>query len=125
MLSAPQSIFPQVSLSRIEVFALAGVATVLRDGRNVATTPIAGLDRRQLVNQMVGTEFDEVHRAAAALPHADHDAILRVDGLAAGALKSFSLRARPGEVALSSTMSRSRLTRGTEETSKAERLNDR
>src|SRR5438093_1071702 len=42
-----------------EVFALANRVTVLRDGRRVATEPIAGLDRRQVIRWMVGRDVSE------------------------------------------------------------------
>src|SRR5439155_507584 len=42
-----------------EIFAVADRVTVLRDGRTVATSPVAGLDRAQLIRWMVGRELTE------------------------------------------------------------------
>jgi len=42
-----------------EIFAVADRVTVLRDGRRVADSPVAGLDRRQLIRWMVGRDVSE------------------------------------------------------------------
>src|SRR5688500_6243724 len=80
-----------------EIFRLCDAVTVLRDGRHVATQPIASLDRAALVEMMIGRRLDEyfpAHVEAAAGPE-----LLRVAGLSSAAGfcdVSFSLRA--GEV---------------------------
>ena len=48
-----------------EVFAICDQVTVLRDGRNAGpTTPIAGLDRDQLIARMIGRSQAEAPRPA-------------------------------------------------------------
>ena len=42
-----------------EIFAVADRVTVLRDGRRVASAPVAGLDRAQLIRWMVGRDLSE------------------------------------------------------------------
>jgi ABC-type sugar transport system ATPase subunit len=43
-----------------EVFDVAHVATVLRDGRHIATVPVEGLTHRRLTEYIVGRKIDEV-----------------------------------------------------------------
>lgn len=81
-----------------EVFDLADNVTVLRDGRKVATTAVAALDRRRLINLLVGSEFDEIHAASASLHSERGQTVLSVRGLQAGPLRDVDLDARPGEI---------------------------
>jgi len=81
-----------------EVFEIADVVTVLRDGRKVATTPVEELTRGALVTQLVGSELDEVRVSSRALPDAHGDALLQVRDLAAGPLASLSLDIRAGDL---------------------------
>lgn len=81
-----------------EVFDIADIITVLRDGRKVATTPVANLDRRQLVTLLVGSEFDEIHSESINL-HSEHGTnILQVEGMIAGPLDRVGFSARPGDI---------------------------
>ena len=62
-----------------EIFRLCDAVTVLRDGRHVATQPIASLDRAALVELMIGRRLEEyfpAHVQAAPGPE-----LLRVEGL--------------------------------------------
>jgi ABC-type sugar transport system ATPase subunit len=43
-----------------EIFQLADRVTVLRDGKRVATLPVKGLTRRDVVRHIVGKEFDDL-----------------------------------------------------------------
>ena len=45
-----------------EVFQVADRVTVLRDGHKVATEPTTALDRKRLINLLVGSELDEIAR---------------------------------------------------------------
>jgi len=45
-----------------EIFSLCDRVTVLRDGRYVATTPVADTDLRQLIGMMVGRELGDLAR---------------------------------------------------------------
>ena len=81
-----------------EVTALADDVTVLRDGRDVATGPIAQFDVARLVREMVGRDVDAVFPALAAPLE---EVVLRVRGLVpAGrrAADGADLEVRAGEV---------------------------
>jgi ribose transport system ATP-binding protein len=81
-----------------EVFRVADVATVFRDGRRVACTRVDQLTRAQLITQMVGSEFDETHALSAQVTEASTEAILDVRRLSAGLLRHLDLSVRPGEL---------------------------
>jgi ABC-type sugar transport system ATPase subunit len=59
-----------------EVFAIADRATVLRDGRHVATVPVAGLTHRRLTELIVGREIDEVEQSASGSQRAPGSALV-------------------------------------------------
>ena len=79
-----------------EVFEVADRATVLRDGRNVATLDIAGTNEGDLVRLMVG-------RDVSSIVHRDEvekgDVVLRLSGLSAGSmLREVDLEVHRGEI---------------------------
>ncbi len=80
-----------------EIFRLCDAVTVLRDGRHVATQPIASVDRAALVELMIGRRLDEyfpAHVQAAPGPE-----LLRVDGLSSRtSFRDVSFSVRAGEV---------------------------
>jgi ABC-type sugar transport system ATPase subunit len=80
-----------------EIFRLCDVVTVLRDGRHVATTPTAELDRSTLVEMMIGRRLAEYfpgHVNAAA-----GEEMLRVEHLSSPAgFSDVSFSVRAGEV---------------------------
>jgi ribose transport system ATP-binding protein len=81
-----------------EVFQIADNITVLRDGVKVATTPVADIDRRQLITLLVGSEFEEIHAESVNL-HSEHGTdILSVEGMIAGPLNRVNFSARPGDI---------------------------
>ena len=81
-----------------EVFQIADNITVLRDGSKVATTPTSSLDRRELINLLVGTEFEDIHVESQNL-HSEHGAdVLTVENLISGPLDRVGFSARPGDV---------------------------
>jgi ribose transport system ATP-binding protein len=91
-----------------ELYAVCDRVTVLRDGKLVATRPLAGLERLDLVCLMLGksrealrlgtTAFGE-HRAARAASSANETPVLRTESLARGAkLRDVTLEVRPGEI---------------------------
>jgi ABC-type sugar transport system ATPase subunit len=80
-----------------EIFRLCDAVTVLRDGRHVATAPIASLDTAALVQMMIGRTLDEYFPAHVNVQPGPE--LLRVEGLTSPvgfSDVSFSLRA--GEV---------------------------
>jgi ABC-type sugar transport system ATPase subunit len=108
-----------------EIFAVADRVTVLRDGKFVATTPIANLDEPALIQQMIGRRLETARKGefskapthpapssndeAAALrslagdshhaPAASAPIRLNVEGLSSpGKLRDISLAVREGEI---------------------------
>ncbi|AYF30036.1 D-xylose ABC transporter ATP-binding protein [Micromonospora tulbaghiae] len=69
-----------------EVFGLADVVTVMRDGRTIARTETAELTQRELAVQMFGGDATELMEAADAVP-----ARQRVDGDARPRLRALNL----------------------------------
>src|SRR5436190_652216 len=79
-----------------EIFSIADRVTVLRDGRRVATAPMAGLDRAQLIRWMVGRDLADEFPARTA---AARDVLLEVRHLAAPPyFRDVSLTVRRGEI---------------------------
>jgi ribose transport system ATP-binding protein len=79
-----------------EIFEIGDRVTVLRDGRRVATRPVAGADRRELVRLMADRDVDErVPRPGARRG----EELLRVEGLGRrGVLHDVSFRVHAGEI---------------------------
>ena len=80
-----------------EIFRLCDGLTVLRDGRHVATAPLAGLDRGALVEMMIGRRLEEYFPA-----HVKADAgaeMIRAERLSSPAgFTDVSFTVRAGEV---------------------------
>jgi ribose transport system ATP-binding protein len=87
-----------------ELYAVCDRVTVLRDGRHVATRPLAGLERLDLVCLMLGKSREALAEGATAFTeHAERPAdevpLLRARGLRRGGkLRGVSLDVRRGEV---------------------------
>jgi ABC-type sugar transport system ATPase subunit len=87
-----------------EVFGLADVATVMRDGRTVTTAAIAALDQRRLVSHMFGGEAAELMSTSVAAERPVDEAVrgrprLRVTNVSRpGVLRGISFDLYPGEV---------------------------
>jgi ribose transport system ATP-binding protein len=83
-----------------EVFTLADNVTILRNGRKAADRPARGLTRGNLVNLLVGREFDEIHQSSVTVGEkASHTPlVLDVTDLVAGRLRGVSFRASVGEI---------------------------
>lgn len=80
-----------------EVFDVADRATVLRDGRRVATEPVAGLTRETLMQQLFGDTLEKAHRGVAVKP-GDAAPVLRLRDVRSETLRGVTLDVRPGEV---------------------------
>ena len=80
-----------------EIFRLCDVVTVLRDGKHVATRPIAELDRPALINLMIGRTFEAYFPS-----HVDTEPggeMLAVEKLSSpGRFEDVSFSVRSGEV---------------------------
>jgi ABC-type sugar transport system ATPase subunit len=80
-----------------EVYALADRVTVLRDGRHVATAPVAEIPEDVLVRQMVGRELSDDARVQPDT--ARDDVALRLEGLTRGRdYSDISLEVKSGEI---------------------------
>ncbi|MDQ7905754.1 sugar ABC transporter ATP-binding protein [Phytohabitans sp. ZYX-F-186] len=79
-----------------EILEHADTVTVLRDGRHVATRPVAGLDRAQLTGLIVGQQRDLVEKREPR-PIAPEVAVT-VRGLSGGPLRGIDLDVRRGEI---------------------------
>ncbi len=79
-----------------EVFELADRVTVLRDGRQIATVPVSGLDHAGLVELIVGHRLD-THTATEAASMTGQP-VLAVRGLKGDTLQGINLDVHPGEI---------------------------
>jgi ribose transport system ATP-binding protein len=78
-----------------EVLAYADDLTVVRDGRHVATRPVAGLDEDAMVELIVGRSLAAVYPEIGA---AAGEVVVEVRGLRGGPLRGVDLAVRRGEV---------------------------
>ena len=79
-----------------EIFQLADVVTVLRDGSHISTRPLADVTRDSLVEHMIGRKLSSVFPARRA---PTQDVLLDVDGLTADpVLHDVSFKLYRGEV---------------------------
>jgi ribose transport system ATP-binding protein len=82
-----------------EVFQVADRVTVLRDGRKAATEPTTALDRKRLINLLIGSELDELHTAVEQMVAlGEEQAVLEVRNLRAMPLQDVSFSIPPGDV---------------------------
>jgi ribose transport system ATP-binding protein len=81
-----------------EVLEVAESVSVLRDGRKVASRPVAGLDHSGLVTLLTGDEVEEADVSTHVPPAKDAPVLLSVDGLSCGRLRDVSFEVRRGEV---------------------------
>ncbi len=80
-----------------EIFRLCDAVTVLRDGRHVATQPVASLDENALVQLMIGRKLDQYF--PAHIGRAPGEELLRVEGLThPGRFEHVSFDVHAGEV---------------------------
>jgi len=80
-----------------EIFRLCDAVTVLRDGRHVATAPLASIDQSRLVEMMIGRRLEEYFPRHL---HAERgEELLRVDGLSSpSGFRDISFALHAGEV---------------------------
>jgi ABC-type sugar transport system ATPase subunit len=80
-----------------EIFRLCDTLTVLRDGRHVATQPVASLDAGSLVQMMIGRRLEEYFPSHVQSQPGEE--LLRVEGLSSpGRFHDVSFSLRAGEV---------------------------
>ena len=76
-----------------EVFEISSNVTILRDGRQVLTAPIADLTPQEVIDNMVGRELKEdlqTHRDATP-----GEVVLRATDIEAPRVNSVMIKARP------------------------------
>ena len=78
-----------------EVFEVADRVTILREGRRIATRPVAGLDHEQLVELILGQALQPAEFAGRGTPG---QALLEVRNLAGGSVTDVSLTLHEGEI---------------------------
>jgi len=79
-----------------EIFELADMVTVLRDGRHIDTLPVASVTRKQLIAMMVGRELGQEYPKEDVLIG---ETVLEARGIARkGVLKDISFSVRQGEI---------------------------
>jgi ribose transport system ATP-binding protein len=81
-----------------EIFSLASMVTVLRDGHKVAERAVDSLDHHQLIEMMVGHEFDEVRAESSSDRLVGTDLALAVEHLGCGVIADASISVFPGEI---------------------------
>lgn len=80
-----------------EIFRLCDTVTVLRDGRHVATEPVAASNPERLIQQMVGREVKQYTSQHLQRPLGEE--LLRVENLSSpGKFSHVSFRLRAGEI---------------------------
>ena len=79
-----------------EVFEIADTATVLRDGKRVATLPIDELNHDKIIELMIGKNIEK--RQQLTKDFVESDKGLKVQGLTGGTLAGVDLHVEPGEI---------------------------
>lgn len=79
-----------------EVFDIADRATVLRDGRRVASKPVPGLTKNDLLSDLFGSALEHSVRSLAA--NETGPVVLDVQGLTSEVFRDVSFSVRAGEV---------------------------
>ncbi len=81
-----------------EIFDICDRVTVLRDGKNVATTDIADLTMQELIFQMIGKDVVSGRRMVQEREFEGSPVILRLEHVTTQKLKDVSLELHAGEV---------------------------
>ncbi len=81
-----------------EIFRLCDRVTVLRDGHKVASGSTTDFTRSTLVNALVGTEFEDIHRDVDESDLGKGIARLEVRGLRAASIQQLNLTVEAGTV---------------------------
>ncbi|RUW60097.1 ATP-binding cassette domain-containing protein, partial [Mesorhizobium sp. M4B.F.Ca.ET.049.02.1.2] len=79
-----------------EILELCDRVTALRDGRRVATRPVAGLSERELVELIIGRSLDSYYPQVDRVPESER--LLEVKGLVGNRVRSVDLAIRRGEI---------------------------
>ena len=79
-----------------EVFEIADTATILRDGKRIATLPINELDHDKMIELMIGHTL--IKRQQASREFTKSEKGLIIQGLTGGTLTGVNLNVEPGEI---------------------------
>ena len=79
-----------------EVFEIADTATVLRDGKRVATLPMQDLDHDKMIELMIGQNLKKREQASRQFEGSTKG--LKISGLVGKTLTGIDLRVEPGEI---------------------------
>jgi ribose transport system ATP-binding protein len=80
-----------------EVIQMADSVTVLRDGRQIVTRPVAGLSHAEIVELMLGRQLAAAAEESQHVVAASAQAVLKVEHLSTGVLRDISLTVQRGE----------------------------
>jgi ribose transport system ATP-binding protein len=81
-----------------EIFRIADRVTVLKDGVRVATRPVTGVNRDQLISLMVGRPLSDVFPPRRAIPQ-EAPVLLRAEGIRVGTrVRNASFTLKSGEI---------------------------
>nr|WP_207721152.1 sugar ABC transporter ATP-binding protein [Anaerofilum hominis] len=78
-----------------EIFRIASRVTVMRDGKMITTRKVSEIDRTELINLMVGRDFNEVFPVSHACPG---ETLLEVKHISGPRFHDVSLYVRRGEI---------------------------
>jgi len=81
-----------------EVFGIADRVTVLRNGRRISTRPVAEFDEARLVQEIVGSEVDQLFGHRSGTAPAIREPLLSVRGLGDARLRDASFEVGKGEI---------------------------
>jgi ribose transport system ATP-binding protein len=81
-----------------EVLTLADRATILRDGKKIITTDVAGLTHAKLLNYLLGYDLADVRRQADALVADDRQPVLQISSLGSRRFVDVTLNVARGEI---------------------------
>jgi len=81
-----------------EVFSECDRVTVLRDGNYLGTYNIKDIDRREIVNKMVGREIDDAYPPKKKREEIDTEVLFEVQDFSASRFKNISFKLYKGEV---------------------------
>jgi ribose transport system ATP-binding protein len=81
-----------------EIFRIADRVTVLKDGVRIATRPVTGVNRDQLISLMVGRPLSDVFPPRRAIPQ-EAPVLLRAEGIRVGTrVRNASFTLKSGEI---------------------------
>lgn len=81
-----------------EIFDICDRVTVLRDGKNIATTPISELTMQEMIHQMLGKNVVSGKRMVRERDFSGEPTVLKLDHVVTDKVKDISFSLRRGEI---------------------------